>query len=122
MTEAEILGKMIDRLQDKGWVQGIIWEEEFVPSGMLTFDGGFLIKRIPGRACLQGTAELCDAGPLTMVSAIGDRLAAAIADLFPERKEGQAHWDTVVKFNDHENTTFEDVMMIMKHARERADG
>lgn len=123
MTEAEILGKMIDRLQDKGWIQGVIWEEEFIasPDHVLGLYGVFM-RSIKGKACLQGTAELCSTGSLGWHSAIADRLAAAIADLFPERKQGQAHWDTVVKFNDHENTTFEDVMMIMKHAKEMADG
>lgn len=116
MTEAEILGKMIDRLQDKGWIQGVIWEE------VLYWDGSSALRSIKGKACLQGTAELCSTGSLGLHSAIADRLATAITDLFPERKEGQAHWDTVVKFNDHENTTFEDVMMIMKHAKEMADG
>lgn len=121
MTEAEILGKMIDRLQDKGWIQGVIWEEVFLPD-LLYWDGSSALRSIKGKACLQGTAELCSTGSLGWHSAIADRLAAAITDLFPERKEGQAHWDTVVKFNDHENTTFEDVMMIMKHAKEMADG
>ena len=122
MTEAEVLGKMLDRLQDKGWVQGVIWEEEYIapPDRVLGLHGVFM-RSIKGRACLQGTAELCDAGPLTMLSAIGDRLAAAIADLFPERMQGQAHWDTVVKFNDHEDTTFEDIMLVVKTARGNAE-
>lgn len=119
MTEAEILDAMIKRLQDKGWVQGVIWEEKFIPDGML-FDGLYALRSVKGRACLQGTAELCSMGALVLHSAVADRLAAAIADLFPERKEGRLHWDTVVKFNDHEDTTFEDVMLVVKHAREQA--
>lgn len=119
MTEAEILDKMIERLQDKGWVQGIIWEETFVPDGPLT--EGFLsgLRSIKGKACLQGTVELCSEFTLSIceLSAVADRLVAAITELFPERKEGQGHWDTVVKFNDHEDTTFEDVLLVVKTAR-----
>lgn len=112
MTEVEILDAMIERLQDKGWVQGVLWEEYLLPS-----DSSFRVK---GKACLQGTAELCSAGSLSLRSLIADYLAAAIAALFPERREGEAHWDTVVKFNDHEDTTFEDVMLVVKTAREAA--
>ena len=130
MTEAEILGKMIDRLQDKGWIQGVIWEEEFVlsaPDVLLYAEHGLSIggrRSIKGRACLQGTAELCGMmqplGITERLSAVGDRLAAVIAELFPDRKAGAGHWAAVVRFNDHEDTTFEDVMMVLKHAREQA--
>ena len=123
MTEAEILDAMTARLQDKGWIQGVIWEEIFLPD-LLYWDGYSALRSIKGKACLQGTAELC---ALTQppritatLSAVADRLAAVITELFPDRKEGAGHWDTVVKFNDDEDTTFEDVMLVVKHAREQA--
>lgn len=123
MTEAEILGKMAERLQDKGWIQGVIWEEEFVPTGTcLTFDGYALMRSVKGRACLRGTAELCSAFMLSMHehSQLADRLFAVIAELFPERITGKVHWAAVEIFNDHEDTTFEDVLLVIKHAREMA--
>lgn len=115
MTENEILDKMIARLHDKGWIQGVIWEEYFIPS-----DSSFPLEGVKGKACLRGTADLCNMmqpfGAGERLSAVGDRLAAAIAELFPERLK-EAHWDAVVKFNDHEDTTVEDVMLVVKHAR-----
>lgn len=120
MTEVEILDAMIERLQDKGWVQGVLWEEYLLPS-----DSSFPLKSVKGKACLQGTAELCGMerplGITETLSAVADRLAAAITELFPERKEGLGHWDTIVKFNDHPDTTFEDVMMVVKTAKENAE-
>lgn len=120
MTEVEVLDKMVQRLQDKGWIQGVICEDgficedEFIPPDCL-----FPLKNVKGKACLLGTAELCSSslGDFVSISAIGDRLAAVIAELFPDRKEGTGHWATVIKFNDHPDTTFEDVMLVVKHAR-----
>jgi len=117
MDVAEILDKMIERLQDKGWVKGVIWEEQFLPDGII-FSGYSVLRSVKGRACLQGTAELCGVGSLALHSAVADRLAAAITVLFPERLSRGPHWTAVVDFNDHDSTTFEDVMLVVKHARE----
>lgn len=123
MTEAEFLGKMIERLQDKGWIQGVIWEEGFLPAnGDLIWDGLSGLKSVKGRACLRGTAELCSAFTLSLyeLSQVADLLVAAITELFPERITGKVHWAAVEIFNDHEDTTFEDVLLVIKHAREMA--
>lgn len=117
MDVAEILDKMIERLQDKGWVKGVIWEEEFLPDGII-FTGYSVLRSVKGRACLQGTAELCSTGSLGVRSAVADRLAAAITALFPERVSRGPHWTAVVDFNDHDDTTYEDVLLVVKHARE----
>lgn len=120
MIETEILGKMIERLQDKGWIKGVIWEEVFVPYDYDSLTGCFLggLKSIKGRACLRGTAELCSAFTLFAyeLSVVADRLAAVIGELFPGRADGKVHWEAVECFNDHEDTTFEDVMLVLKHA------
>lgn len=118
MDVAEILDKMVVRLQDKGWIKGAIWEEEFLPDGII-LSGPSMPRSIKGRACLRGTAELCSAGPLDLHSAVADRLAAACTALFPERAV-KSHWDAVMAFNDHRDTTFEDVLLVVKHAREMA--
>jgi len=112
MEVAEILDKMTGRLQDRGWVKGVIWEEQYLLAD------GFLLRTVKGKACLQGTAELCSSGSLDLHSAVADRLAATITELFPERARSDLHWSTVVDFNDHDDTTFEDVMLVVKHARE----
>ena len=122
MTETEILDAMAARLQDKGWVQGVIWEEEFLPAAdLITFDGGFLVRGIKGKACLRGTAELCQPRwNVEELAPVADRLVAAITVLFPERLE-QAHWGAVVAFNDHKDTTFEDVMLVVRRAKEMTE-
>jgi len=122
MGVAEILDKMTGRLQDKGWVKGAIWEEEFLPCDVFEMNGlmSGVLRSVKGRACLQGTAELCSSGSLDMHSAVADRLAAACTALFPDRV-GNVHWRAVVDFNDHKDTTFEDVLLVVKHARESCD-
>ena len=118
MTEAEILGKMIDRLQDKGWVQGSLWETVRAPDPLGGGSRDYWL--IAGGACLEGSAELCGQQAGVDWLPVADFLVAAITDLFPERLRG-AYWDAVVKFNDHPDTTFEDVMMVVKTAKENAE-
>lgn len=123
MDVAEILDKMIARLQDKGWVKGVIWEEQFIPGDVFEINGlmSGSLRSIKGKACLHGTFELCGIGSLDLHSAVADRLAAAITALFPGRVSRGPHWTAVVDFNDHDDTTFEDVMLVVKHARESCD-
>lgn len=123
MTAADVLDAMIARLQDKGWLQGQTWEDAWIMLG-----GRLELSPEPGRACLGGTAELCmfngvsklawNAGELLLSSRVADLLNAAIGELFPGRTGALAHWSGVVTFNDHPDTTFEDVLLVCKHARE----
>lgn len=116
MTEAEILDAMAERLQDKGWIQGLDWDTELV----LDQDGKMVFSY--GATCLRGAGLLCagsQAEKMYAHSKVVDLLCWAIAELFPERVQG-SWWNTVIKFNDHEDTTFEDVMLVTKHARGQA--
>jgi hypothetical protein len=47
-------------------------------------------------------------------------LARTISEFFPKRtRSSETAWITVIDFNDHPDTTFEDVMMIVAVARAR---
>lgn len=65
----------------------------------------------PGHACLLGHLLLPG---VELESGTCDRLRAAVKALFPER--GGATTTSVARFNDHPETTFEDVLRVLKFA------
>ena len=120
MNVNDALGAMTERLEKKGWVKGQSWTYEMSPAA----NRGLPLAIGYGAACLQGTYSLITQDMVidvvTLHAKVAERLAVAIIGLFPDRIDDRSTrtWNTVVRFNDHTDTTFEDVLLVVKHARE----
>lgn len=111
MDECDLLDEMAFILKAKGWTQ----------DELIRFDENdeTIVGVCMQGACSLATEDVADHGWLLAVST-ALRLEAVIRDLYPDR-QGEDHvspWSTVVTFNDHPDTTFEDVLLVIKHARE----
>lgn len=110
MDERDILDKMASVLKDKGWIKDdLIKLDENGETAGVCMQG----------ACNLITEDIAEIGWLFGVSAAW-LMQDVIENLYPDRR-GEADpspWKAVVNFNDHPDTTFEDVLLVIKHARE----
>jgi len=107
----EILEKALEFYDDHDWIQGQSFRHEYF--GPIT------------GACLEGSCRQAtgETGQLTVYPWTHDAfklLSQAAYELFPERfpfgAPGPVH-----KFNDHELTTREDAILVLKHAIKKAE-
>lgn len=112
----EILVKALEFYDDHGWIQGQSFRHEYL--------GPYRGEIITG-ACLEGSCRIAAGSAQELVPPPGTcdafrALATAAYELFPERfpfaRPGAVH-----RFNDHELTTREDALLVLKHALERLD-
>lgn len=114
MEARDVLDQMIHRFETKGWIQHASW----------TFEYDFDLNRLePAKACLQGACDAVTDQVDTIGAMLRDQVSlllwTAITELFPDRVTSTG-WTAVIDFNDDDDTTFEDVMLVVKHAREAA--
>ena len=106
-----IITQMREYIEQHGWHRGDLFEGVFSDSA----------------ACLKGAwYTACNSIPgayFTKRETTGNLLTAAIRELHPDwtcgccpGKDPWDPWHIVVKFNDDEHTTQEDIMQVLKHA------
>lgn len=97
---ANVIGKTRDLIETHGWCQG---------QGM-TPDGRMCLARALALAS-QETDDIL-MGPAWTPAYVAIHEAAT--RLYPDRSPDNSH--TLVDFNDHPDTTSEDVVLVLKHA------
>lgn len=91
------IDKVIDKLNELGWHKGALRN----PNGTeVCLVGAHVEAGVRGTDCL---------------------IEDAIEQLFPEQVAPPNGLRVVARFNDHPDTTFEDVILVLKHAREAAE-
>jgi galactitol-specific phosphotransferase system IIB component len=85
------------QLSRRGWVKGYIEDAQ-------------------GRVCLLGALSHCSGG--IGASTIVEKV---IVEQYPERYDAAVYMNHVARFNDHPDTTLEDVVMVMEKAALRLD-
>lgn len=89
---------MRETLETKGWTKGSS------------------VNYASGAVCVASAlADNCEPGQRTWTTAY-KAILAAIGLLFPERVPEDPHIMEIVSFNDHPDTTYEDVVLVLKHA------
>ena len=113
MEVKEILEKALAFYDDHDWIQGQSFTHSYFSP-----DEGMLVKG----ACLEGVCRVivqpfCTLGLSVAPEVIDARsaLSAAAFELFPERFP-LGRLAAVHNFNDHELTTREDAILVLKHA------
>ena len=107
MNVRKTLEEMLKVFDEKDWIQGTMYRPY-----------GASIEEITG-VCLEGSWGLCHQIRLLELADWGEvlpYLKAAIGDLFPARSNHGSPW----QFNDHQDTTGEDVLLVIKTAAARA--
>lgn len=93
------IDKVIDYINEKGWHQGELVGED-------------------GSVCVIGAVQLCGHFNALMYGGALERIKSAVEQVFPERAKSGGFIHPIAKFNDHPDTTREDVMLVLKHAKE----
>lgn len=92
------IGNVRQTLETKGWVQGAS------------------VSYTTGAVCIASAlADTCWPGKYTWNESY-QAIVAAIRTLFPERAPEDPHAMGIISFNDHPDTTYEDVTLVLKHA------
>lgn len=106
MQAAELLEMVIADLERNGWCQGEAFAYGLQPKSSLP------------SACIWGAAQRASAGILSPgISTLEHLIVKAARELFADRMNGAC---SVIYFNDHPDTAYEDVILVLKHAWELA--
>lgn len=94
------IDKVIDYINEKGWHKGDLVGKD-------------------GSVCIIGAIQHC--GHFNELAdeldVLDERIQPAVEKLFPDRFKPGRLLHPVAKFNDHPDTTREDVMLVLKHAK-----
>ena len=108
------LETMLDILDEKEWIQGALFEDA---RGRRGDQNDIFLEDVTGRCLagaytygtLSGTVRINDLWPVSQI------IVAVVKDLFPGRLTC-----SLPSFNDHKDTTVEDVRLVLKVAIERS--
>ena len=111
----ETLEGMLKVLEEKDWIQGHLYR---------TYDGNTNYpanRAVITGACLEGACALTmpeDTFFIVIPSRLRDLLLSVMTDLFPERMDEVS---ALFEFNDHPQTTLEDIRLVIKTGIDRCD-